>query len=163
MHHGYEPFGASHTEVNAVCNGPFLKTISHVADVLFLNVIEVVETVEARFGADGSSLVWYAKTNPFKALVDYNVGVDYSCHAVDVIIYLLDNGEEYNWVSVRCFCRNEETCKLLSTSQHSCQGDQSRLFFSRDSDKRQHSHRMRRFARQNLMSRISCDETRCGG
>ena len=88
MHHGYEPFGAPHTEVNAVCDGPLLKAISHVTDVLFLNIIEVVETVETRLGVDGSSLVWYSKTNPFKALADYNVGVDYSCHVVDVVVCL---------------------------------------------------------------------------
>ena len=42
VHHGYKPLGASHAEVDAVCNGPFLKAVSHVADVLFLNVVEIV-------------------------------------------------------------------------------------------------------------------------
>ena len=36
-------------------------------------------------------------------------------------------------------------------------------YFSRDSDKHQQSHRMQRFACQNLMNRIDCDKTRCGG
>ena len=38
--------------------------------------------------------------------------------------------------------------------QHSCRGDQSWQLFSRDSDKRRRSHRMRRFAHQNLINRI---------
>ena len=52
----------------------------------------------------------------------------------------------------------------MPTGQHSCRGDQSRRLFPRDSDKRRRSHRMRRFARQNLMSRndfwstARCDE-----
>ena len=55
-----------------------------------------------------------------------------------------------------------KTCKPLLTGQHSCQGDQSRQLFSRDSDKVRQSHRMRRFARQNLINRIDYGQsTRC--
>ena len=88
VHHGYKPLGVSHAEVDAVCNGPFLEAVSHVADVLFFNVIEVVQAIETCLSADGQSLVRDPETDPFEALVDYDVRVNHSCHVVGSIVCL---------------------------------------------------------------------------
>ena len=88
VHHGYKPLGALHAEVDAVCNGPFLKAVSHVADVLFFNVVKVVQAIETCLSADGQSLVRDPKTDPFEALVNYDVRVNHSCHVVDSVVYL---------------------------------------------------------------------------
>ena len=85
VHHGYKPFGAPHAEVNEVCNGPLLETIGHIMDVLFFDIIEVIEAVKTRLSTDGCLLIRDSKTNPFKALVDW---VDHSCHVVEVIVCL---------------------------------------------------------------------------
>ena len=88
MHHGYKPFGASHAEVYVVCNGTLLETIGHITNVLFFNIIEVAQAVKTCLSTDGCPLIWDPKTDPFKALVDYDVGVNHSCHVVNVVVCL---------------------------------------------------------------------------
>ena len=88
VHHGYKPFGVSHAEVDAVCDGTLLEIIGHIANVFFFNIIEFIHAVKICLSTDGRPLVRDSKTNPFKALVDYDVGVDHSFHVVDVVVCL---------------------------------------------------------------------------
>ena len=85
MHHGYEPFSAPHTEINPIGDGPLLETISHIPYILFLDVVEVIEAVEACFSANGCPLVRDPEADPFEALVDNNIWVDRSCHVVGIV------------------------------------------------------------------------------
>ena len=77
-----------HSKINPIGNGPLLETVGHIPNILLFDVIEVVEAVEACFGADGCPLVRNAEANPFETLVDYNIRVDNSCHVVDTVSYL---------------------------------------------------------------------------
>ena len=130
MHHGDKPFGAPHAEVDSICDSSLLEAISHVLYILLFNVIEVIEAIEACLSADGCSLIRDPKPNPIETLVHNDVWINHSHHVVNVVSLPLDNREKGMCVSKGCLHQNDETCKLLLTSQHSCQGDQSQQLVS---------------------------------
>ena len=74
-----------HPEINPIGDGPLLETIVHIPYVLFLDVVEVVEAVEAYFSANGCPLVRDSEADPFEALVDNNIWVDHSSQGVDIV------------------------------------------------------------------------------
>ena len=130
MHHGYKPFGVPHAKVDSICDSSLFETIGHVPNILLFNVIKVIEAIEACLGADGCSLIRDPKPDPIETLVHNDVWINPSRHVVDVVTCLWNSGEKGKCVSKGCMHRNDETCKLLLTSQHSSQDDQSRQLFS---------------------------------
>ena len=50
--------------------------------------LEVVEAIKACLGTDRRLLDRDSKTNQIKALIEYDVGVDHSCHVTDIVAYL---------------------------------------------------------------------------
>ena len=101
MHHGYEPFGAPHAEVDSICNSSLLETNGHVPNILLFNVVEVIEAIEACFSADGCSLIRGPKPNPIETLVHDNVWINHSRHVVDVVSYLWNRGGKGKCISIR--------------------------------------------------------------